>query len=529
MKKLSTLTTLVLALLLTQVVKGVPLLNSYPSAQSTIFLDFDGQYVNSGVWNGGTPFTCAPAALSDVQITEVFNRVAEDYRPFNINITTDAAIFAAAPYDKRIRIIITPTSAWYPGVGGVAWVSSFLWGDDTPGFVFCDRLGPNNPKLVAECCSHESGHTLGLSHQSKYDGADCTNPAELYNSGIGYGQASWAPLMGNGYGRNMTNWNNGPTQYGCTNVQDNLSIISSQNGFSYRLDDYSDLPNASANALTENNFNISGVISTNTDKDVFKLTVSQNTVYHITAAPFSIAANNEGANLDIKLDVYNASGVLVNSYNPADKMDVSIDSSFTAGTYYFMIDGTGNTNIGEYGSLGGYTISGTSGTLPVKDVYLSGSAVDGRYDLKWNIISDDPIKTIILETSEDGWHFATAIDIPVLQSGYSAKPVAAGVIYYRLKVVSAVGQIVYSNIISFKSPGQQDNIFSVPTLIQQEIKVTSSLPYQYQLYTINGHVIAAGKATAGVNYLSMTNKPSGVYMLKMVSNNTVKTERIIKQ
>ena len=77
--------------------------------------------------------------------------------------------------------------------------------------------------MVAECCSHESGHAVGLSHQSRYDGVNCATPVEQYNSGIGTGEVSWAPIMGNSYYKNMTNWNNGPTPYGCTNLQDNLS------------------------------------------------------------------------------------------------------------------------------------------------------------------------------------------------------------------------------------------------------------------------------------------------------------------
>jgi hypothetical protein len=146
----------------------IPKLNSFPAASATIYLDFDGHNVNSAVWNNGVAFTCLPAGMSDIQITEVFNRVSEDYRPFNINITTDSTVFYAAPLAKRIRVVVTPTSAWYTGVGGVSYVGSFTWGDDTPCFVFCDRLGPNIPKMVAECCSHESGHSVGLSHQSKY-------------------------------------------------------------------------------------------------------------------------------------------------------------------------------------------------------------------------------------------------------------------------------------------------------------------------------------------------------------------------
>src|SRR5487761_2071249 len=131
----------------------LPVLSSLPTAQATIFLDFDGHYVQTTSWNGGNPIDCAPSGLSDAQIIEIFNRVSEDYRPFNINITTDSTVFYAAPLNRRIRIIITPTSSWYMGVGGVAYTGSFTWGDDTPAFVFPNRLGPDNPKMVAECCT----------------------------------------------------------------------------------------------------------------------------------------------------------------------------------------------------------------------------------------------------------------------------------------------------------------------------------------------------------------------------------------
>src|SRR5687767_4498829 len=103
----------------------VPLLNSYPSAGATIFLDFDGQYVTGSSWNWSGPITAQPAAFTTDGITEIFNRVSEDYRIFNVNITTDSTVFAAAPKFQRMRVIITPTYQWYGGgVGGVAFVGS---------------------------------------------------------------------------------------------------------------------------------------------------------------------------------------------------------------------------------------------------------------------------------------------------------------------------------------------------------------------------------------------------------------------
>src|SRR6476660_7365776 len=94
----------VLALISTTVIKSqVPLLNSYPSAAAVVFLDFDGHTVNGTSWNYNGPIACGASGLNNSQITEVFNRVAEDYRPFNINITTDSNKYLAAPANQRPR------------------------------------------------------------------------------------------------------------------------------------------------------------------------------------------------------------------------------------------------------------------------------------------------------------------------------------------------------------------------------------------------------------------------------------------
>ena len=67
-----------------------PILSSFPDASATIYLDFDGHQVNGTSWNMSGPIDCGASNLSSTQRTEVFHRIAEDYRPFNINITTDS-------------------------------------------------------------------------------------------------------------------------------------------------------------------------------------------------------------------------------------------------------------------------------------------------------------------------------------------------------------------------------------------------------------------------------------------------------
>ena len=109
MKKFSTYIIFTIISLISLQAFSVPKLNSYPGAEAVIFLDFDGHTVQSSVWNGGVTLYCQPSGLTDPQITEAFGRVAEDYRPFDINITTDIDVFLLAPLNRRMRALCTET------------------------------------------------------------------------------------------------------------------------------------------------------------------------------------------------------------------------------------------------------------------------------------------------------------------------------------------------------------------------------------------------------------------------------------
>ena len=512
---------------------GLPKLSSYPSAQATIFLDFDGQYVVSSSWNGGSPINCAPSGMTDAQITEAFNRVAEDYRPFNVNITTDSTVFLAAPLIRRIRIIITPTSSWYPaGVGGISWTGSFTWGDDTPAFVFSDRL-TTTPKYIGECCTHESGHTVGLSHQASYSNT-CTL-LSTYNAGTGSGEISWAPVMGNSYYKNMTLWNNGPTPSGCNSTQDNLTIITTQNGFTYRTDDYSNDPtnNPYVVPFTNQAFSNPGIITTTTDKDAFKFVFSQTGKFHLDAVPYSVnAATLDGADLDIKLTLLNSVYQTIDTYDPATLLNAVIDTSLGAGTYYVVVQGTGNINTSNYGSLGSYTVSGTFSpfsSLPIKDASLTGKANNGQHNLKWNIISDDPVKSLSVQSSTDGTGFTTLAAVASTAKSFTYTPAVNSDIFYRIKITAANDEIAFSNIITLKSNSIAEKLFKVSTLVHDNITVNASANYQYQLADISGRIITQGNNNAGIIRINISNAPNGMYVIHMISNNKIQTERIIKQ
>lgn len=524
-----TLTLFLLMVFCSARVFSLPKLNSHPSAAATIYLDFDGQTVQSAGWNGGAPLFCVAPALTDNQITEIFNRMSEDYRPFNINITTDSVKFLAAPLAQRIRVIITPTSSWKPGVGGISYIGSFTWGDDTPAFVFSDKLGPNNAKYIAECCTHESGHTLGLSHQSSYDG-NC-NLTETYNTGTGSGETGWAPVMGNSYYRNMTGWNDGPTPYGCALTQDNLTIITSQNGFTYRPDDFSGTMDEHAFTLNSSGMTVDGIISTNTDKDAFRFTVLSTGNIHMDANPYSLSpGNNDGADLDIKVSLYDATQQLIATYDPANKMSVTIDTVLNAGTYYIVVDGTGNANTSNYGSLGSYKITGITGALPIRSITLSGDNVKEKHNLNWNIISDEPIKTQQIQWSEDGTTWKPLATVAPSVNTFSYAPYnMPSVLYYRVKATSSIGQISYSNVISLRINWRSMHLFAVSTLTRSNITVSASEDYQYRLLDANGRLLATGNGVKGFNNINIDNRSAGLYIIQLFSPNNRQVERIIKQ
>ncbi len=527
MKKLTCL--LLILTLLSIKALCLPMLSSLPTAQATIFLDFDGQYVQSSSWNGGDPIDCAPSGLTDPQIIEVFNRVSEDFRPFNIDITTDSTVFLAAPLAQRVRIIITPTSGWYTGVGGVSYTGSFIWGDDTPGFVFPDRLGPYNTKMIAECCTHESGHTVGLSHQSTYD-STC-NLLTVYNEGVGSGQTGWAPIMGDSYYENLSGWYNGPTPYGCAADQDALSIITSQNGFTYRLDDHSDNPNTNPTLLNINNqlFADSGIITTNTDKDAFKITLPEAGQIHLDANPYSVGANNEGADLDVKVELMNAQAQVIKVYDPVDILNVSIDTVLEAGDYYFMIEGAGNNYTSNYGSLGSYNISGNYRPLfvtPIKEVKLDGKIVNNKDVLSWNIISSDSLSSLILEKSSNGTTFTTLTSLNKSSLNYTCTP-GNDNSYYRLKAVSVTDQAMYSNVVLLTN-NEAKKIFIVSTLVHDLLTINASENYEYRIADMSGRILNQGTGTSGINSININTSPNGIYLVEMLSLNQRLTERIVK-
>lgn len=313
------------------------------TSPAVILLDFDGHLVSNTIWNYNGNITCAPANLSYEAMSMIFDRIANDFSPFNVTVTTDEAVFNAAAGNRRMRIIFTESWEWFGQAGGTAYYNSFGMTGDNPGFVFTSLLNYNH-KAIAEAGSHEMGHTLGLLHQSSYSGQTLLNQ---YNYGGGSGETGWAPIMGCGYYQNLTTWHNGPTTDGYNIYQDDINKITSKLGLN--PDDH---PGTTTGAQTLSTIK-TGVINNSSDIDFFY--VNTNSTVTINVVPDNVATGNSGSNTDLVMKIHNSQGQLITTIN--DPSILNAGATLNPGIYYVSVSVAANSSAAVYGMLGKYSIS----------------------------------------------------------------------------------------------------------------------------------------------------------------------------
>ncbi|QPK65246.1 PKD domain-containing protein [Methylomonas sp. LL1] len=346
-------------------------LHSKPGSNRLIYLDFNGHSATNTAWYSGTLTAQAydidgnPGVFSETElnnIREIWRRVAEDYAPFDVDVTTQEPPLTALQrtnssdiqYGTRAVITRSMPQLCSQSCGGVAYVNVFSFYSSStpdryqPAWAFFDKLGNGNPKYVAEAVSHEVGHNLNLNH----DG----NATTGYYSGHGSDATGWAPIMGVGYYKPVTQWSKGEYS-GANNKQDDVAVIHAA-GAAIRADDYSNtITSAAPLAGSAGAVAQSGIIERDTDVDTFSFLTGGGNV-QFTVTPDSVAAN-----LDVLLKILDVSGNLVTQINPVDGLNATLSTTLAAGQFFLQVEGVGKgdlvTGYSDYGSLGQYQITGS--------------------------------------------------------------------------------------------------------------------------------------------------------------------------
>jgi hypothetical protein len=365
----------------------IPVLNSLPGAAHTLYLDFDGDFqsvwnrtdsgqtyrnVNVGEFNlDNTPgFSDAEASA----MKKIWETVAEDYAPFNINVTTvapasfanGAAVRVVMAGNCSAQLVTGPSTSI--NINGSVFVADNSGNPlDTSGYSSVGSFSDNEPNVVyvfakyintwgttdsegrtrnlqyvmATTASHEAGHSFGLVHHGNYDvGTDITTP-----------------IMGSNTQGDRSLW----STYG---TNDNLQQLTNLLGA--RADDYAsslygagNLPFQSTSVFGPATATVKGIISTAADSDWFRFS-SSGGVYQFNLNVLQYA------NLDAKLEVYKITktwwgfeyaqlGISedpqVYPFNPFANLGASFAATMPAGNYAVVV-----RSHGGYGDLGNYTL-----------------------------------------------------------------------------------------------------------------------------------------------------------------------------
>jgi hypothetical protein len=367
------------------------LLHSRPSATRVLYLDFDGYQLPAGTyWNEGSSYSALRFDLDGAPgfnqaehdaIQNTWQRIAEDYAPFDIDVTTQApppGVLSRAnhPDPKFGGTLVFTNSPYTPfcdeRCGGSSFVGNVAWRDDAsceltnppmchskgqPSWVFTSPT--SSTKFMAEAGSHEFGHAMGLLHDGR------TSPDEEYYKGHG----DWAPIMGVGYDRFVTQWSTGEYAF-ASQRQDDFGIASGHE-VDLAADD-------AGESLTPTNVLVPGTEqllgpawSDQLQADTFDFRAPCSGVFTFAAEPVGAAGSSAvepNLSLQMSLSNWNGSQIAAEASQPVNlgfgmaSMGGSLPVSLVGGNRYALRISplaalTASTGWTNYANVGRYTIS----------------------------------------------------------------------------------------------------------------------------------------------------------------------------
>lgn len=331
-------------------------LQSRPGANKVLYIDYLAGSVTGTAWDGGGTiiydnytYDADPSTFSLIDLQSMYAgwaEAAEDYAPFELNVTTDLSVYNAAAHINKSKIIATSTN--WRGSGGVAYVNIFGTRNDdyySIGWTFNKGFG-----TMGMTHSHESGHQMGLSH-------DGVSGGSAYYGGAG----NSGPIMGAPFYRDFVHWNTG-SYPNANQTQNDVSIIKGKLGVID--DDHGDTNDTATTLTAQETVGFIRPAGLSADIDVFTFTLASTNDVDLSVRSLFAQTNGVtagGLNLSAKIELRNSSNILVHQQLPSSNAaanDFDHSGSLSAGTYYLSIQpqAYSGANFNEYGNGGYYQI-----------------------------------------------------------------------------------------------------------------------------------------------------------------------------
>ncbi|MBY0574282.1 MAG: pre-peptidase C-terminal domain-containing protein [Undibacterium sp.] len=345
-------------------------LQSRPGSSYVFYLD------TREVMNGSTPLN----GVAKEAMFRMWQIVSGIYSPYNLNITTDLAVYNTA---KTANLSRTGIAHFY-NTEGRANAPLNSWGTTATSTIYKTvEAGMEYGFDLGMTTSHEMGHQMGMSHDGGGTGGE-------YYEGIAAFQ--WGPIMGNYYRgaswpASMWTWSKGEYST-ANNHEDDLNMMNSKDAIPYIADD-----NPTGKALV---IDASGGVSPSANWGQIERTSDTDSFTFTTGAGGGVLNLNLDrieyfGMLDVSAKIVNSAGVIVASSSPTvDRKASFTNLALPTGSYSLVVaggaEGTPANGFSNYSSLGYYAMSGTcsgcSGVIgPVetpltKDVPINGIASD---------------------------------------------------------------------------------------------------------------------------------------------------------
>jgi hypothetical protein len=214
---------------------------------------------------------------------------------------------------------------------------------------------------------------------------------------------------------------------------------------------------------------------------------------------------------------------------------LSSNSNFGGGQGRIMLSGINATSISVSTNDGaGIAVSNPFNCLdvvPLKLESFSGMNNNCQTSLNWESEVEQNVKSIEIQRSQDAISFIKVGTVPPKGSNSSYSFVFADTTngYFRLKITDFDGHYEYSNILSVKSNCNTSyKVFPNPTTSSIEV-IGLKNDDEILILDMLGRIVLTFNPLPINNNIDVHKLPSGIYVLKVINNNMIKSNiRIIK-